>query len=201
MCWYLGFEGLFSNNISNNLKMRVGALLTNFYRKNGIPENGGFDKDHFEMKVFGMNLTLPNPQFRKETIHIHDIQHILNDCDTSWKGEGFISGWEMSTGMWKHFPIGLLSLWAMGYSLWIYPSAVLSGFKKGLNDKGIIDLEISKSEFLKMEFSELKRLTKKDTITKMGIWQWTQFFFWSLISQVVLLSPLIVLIIGILLLK
>ena len=43
------------------------------------------------MKVFGINLRLPNPQFRKDVIHIHDIQHILNNCDITWKGEGFIA--------------------------------------------------------------------------------------------------------------
>jgi len=181
--------------------MKVETLLTNFYKENGIPENGGFDEDNFEMNVFGINLTLPNPQFRKDSIHIHDIQHVLNDCDTSWKGEGFISGWEISTGMWKYFPLGLLSLWAMGYSLWIYPNSVLNGFKKGINDKGIIDLEFSKSEFLKMEFSQLKKLTKRDETTKMKIRQWTQFFFWSLISQIILLSPVIILIISVILLN
>lgn len=176
--------------------MTLEKLLTKFYSANGIPENGGIEADTFEMKVFFINLKLPNPTFRKEVTHIHDIQHILNDCDTSWKGEGFISGWEVSTGFLKHFPISLFILWAMGYSLWLHPKAVYKGFKKGLNHLGIIDLGVSKSDFMKMEFERLVEITKKEPHTEMGFLQWATFLFWSFISQIVFLFPFIILITG-----
>jgi hypothetical protein len=146
--------------------------------------------------VFGLKLNLPNPKFRREALHIHDIQHILNNCNTSWKGEGFIAGWEISTGIWKHFQLGFLSLWAMGYSLWIYPKSVLNGFKKGLNEIGIIDLKISKSNFMKMEYSELIIITKKEKTTEMNVIQWTKFLLWIITSQIIFLFPLIAIGIG-----
>lgn len=146
--------------------------------------------------MFGLKLNLPNPKFRREALHIHDIQHILNNCNTSWKGEGFIAGWEISTGIWKHFQLGFLSLWAMGYSLWIYPKSVLNGFKKGLNEIGIIDLKISKSNFMKMEYSELIRITKKEKTTEMNVIQWTKFLLWIITSQIIFLFPLIAIGIG-----
>ena len=145
--------------------MTLEKLLTDFYIDNGIPENGGVDKATFEMIIFGLTLKLPNPTFRKKVIHIHDIQHILNGCDTSWKGEAFIAGWEFSTRFWRYFPICIFSLWAMGYSLWMYPKVVFRGYKKGLNAVGIIDLKISKSDFMRMEFEELKSITKKQKHT------------------------------------
>jgi hypothetical protein len=141
--------------------------------------------------VFGLKLNLPNPKFRREALHIHDIQKILNNCNTSWKGEGFIAGWEISTGIWKHFQLGFLSLWAMGYSLWIYPKSVLNGFKKGLNEIGIIDLKISRSNFMKMEYSELIRITKKEKTTEINVIQWTKFLLWIITSQIIFLFPLI----------
>ena len=180
--------------------MTLEKLLTEFYITNGIPENGGIEKNTFEMKVFFINLKLPNPKFRKEVTHIHDIQHILNNCDTSWKGEGFISGWEIATGFWKHFPISIFILWAMGYSLWIHPKSVYKGFKKGLNDIGIIDLKISESDFMKMEYSQLIKITRKETVKKMGFLQWFMFLFWSLLSQILFLF-LLILIVFILLVK
>ncbi len=178
-------------------EMTLDKLLADFYVENGIPENGGNDKDTFEIKILGINLKLPNPKFRKDVIHIHDIQHLLNKCDTSWKGEGFIAGWEISTGFWKYFPICIFSLWAMGYILWLHPKAVFSGFKKGLNDIGIIELKITKSEFMKMEYDQLVRITKKEQFTEMRILQWFQFLFWSFISQVIFLFPFLTIIIGI----
>lgn len=177
--------------------MTIEKLLAEFYKENGLTENSGIDKDTIEIKVFGINLKLPNPKFRKNVIHIHDIQHLLNKCDTSWKGEAFIAGWEISTEFWKNFPVCILSLWAMGYSFWLHPKAVYQGFKKGLNDVGIIDLKISKSDFMKMEFDKLVKITRKVKTTEFGILQWFDFFFWILISQMVFLFPLLIAIIGI----
>jgi glycosyltransferase involved in cell wall biosynthesis len=176
--------------------MKLDKLLTEFYKENGIPKNGGINKDTFEIDVFGINLHLPNPKFRKKFIYIHDIQHLLNKCDTSWKGEAFIAGWEISTGFWKYFPICIFSFWAMGYSFWLHPKAVINGFKKGLNNIGIVDLNISKSDFMKMEFEELQKITKKGQITEMRIAQWIEFIFWWIISQMIFLFPLIMIAIG-----
>ena len=170
--------------------MTVEQLLIEFYQQNGIPKDGGVDDTSFIFKVFGLKLRLPNPKFRREALHIHDIQHILHGCDTSWKGEGFIAGWEISTGIWKHFRLGLMSLWAMGYSLWLYPQSVFQGYKKGLNNIGIIDLKLSKSEFLQLNYQQLTSITRKREEVQMGAWQWFQFLFWSLTSQIVLLFPL-----------
>ncbi|MBD0403282.1 hypothetical protein [Flammeovirga sp. EKP202] len=177
--------------------MTLNQLLVEFYRANGIPDDGGINDKTFDINIFGLILTMPNPQFRKEALHIHDIQHLLNDCDTSWEGEGYICGWEIATGMWKYFLLGMLSLWAMGYVLWMHPKSVLEGFKKGLNDKGVIDLKISKEDFMKMEFDELKSLIKKDKKTTMGLAQWAQFIFWIFVSEVVFLFPLLLLGLGI----
>ena len=121
-----------------------------------------------------------------------------NNCDTSWKGEAFIAGWEISTGMWKYFPICTFSFWAMGYSFWLHPKAVFSGFKKGLNDIGIIDLKISKTDFMRMELEELEKITKKEKSTEMGSIEWFKFMFLWIISQVIFISPLIIIAIGIL---
>ena len=59
----------------------------------------------------------------------------------------------------------------MGYSFWLHPKAVYQGFKKGLNDVGIIDLKISKSDFMKMEFDKLVQITRKVKTTEFGILQ------------------------------
>jgi hypothetical protein len=84
----------------------------------------------------------------------------------------------------------------MGYSLWIYPKSVLNGFKKGLNEIGIIDLKISRSNFMKMEYSELIRITKKEKTTEINVIQWTKFLLWIITSQIIFLFPLIAIGIG-----
>lgn len=172
----------------------LNKLLETFYVENGIPKNGGIDKDIFEMNVFGINLRLPNPKFRKEVTHIHDLQHILNKCDTSWKGEAFIAGWEIATGIWKYFPICVFSFWAMGYSFWLYPKTVYNGFKKGMNNLGIIDLKISKDDFMKMKFDYLVNITRKKEKVEMTLLKNMEFLFWIVISQIIFLFPLFLII-------
>jgi hypothetical protein len=177
--------------------MTLKKHLEDFYKKNNIPIHGGVNDISFNLKVFGVNLKLPNPKFRRDVIHIHDIQHILHERDTSWKGESFISGWEISTGMWKYFPLGLLSLWAMGYGLWLYPKDIFIGYKKGLRYKGVIDLEISKKQFLAMELDELISLIKKEKPSSFGILEIVMFIAWAVISQIILLSPVLLIVLGI----
>ena len=53
--------------------MTLEKYLTNFYKENGIPEKGGVDNNTLEMDALGIQLKLPNPQFRKDVIHIYDI--------------------------------------------------------------------------------------------------------------------------------
>ena len=83
--------------------MKLDKVLNDFYLKNGLPENGGIAKDTFQINLGFINIPFPNPKFRKDLTHVHDIEHVLNNCDTSWKGEGFIAGWEVGTGFWKQF--------------------------------------------------------------------------------------------------
>lgn len=171
--------------------MTISQSLQEFYKENNFPNDGGATIDYFELKFKLFTLKLPNSQFRKDVIHIHDIQHILYNCDTTWKGEAFIAGWEIATGFWKHFPIGFFSLWAMGFSLLLYPKEVLKGYKTGINTAGIVDLKLEKKALLNLSILELKERIKKDKRRKLN---WFTFLFWCFISKLVVLFPLILII-------
>jgi hypothetical protein len=171
--------------------MTISKSLEQFYKENNFKDDGGENDDFFELKLKFFNLKLPNSQFRKDVIHIHDIQHVLYNCDTTWKGEAFIAGWEISTGFWKHLPVGFFSLWAMGFSLLIHPKEVLKGFKEGINTIGIVDLNMQKEALLILSISELKTMIKKDKAKQLN---WFQFLFWSLTSVFIVLFPVLILI-------
>ncbi|MEE9407901.1 MAG: hypothetical protein V3V28_07485 [Polaribacter sp.] len=171
--------------------MTVAQSLQQFYTENNFKNDGGKSDDFFELKFKLITLKLPNSQFRKDVIHVHDIQHILYNCDTSWKGEAFIAGWEIGSKMWKHFPIGFMSLWAAGFSLLNYPKEVLKGYKEGIKCKGIIDLPHTEEALLKLSLNEIKELIKKEETLSFS---WWKFLFWSVISSSVFLFPLLLLI-------
>jgi len=177
--------------------MKLEKLLNQFYLNNGLAVNGGIAKNTFNVKLGVFNIPVPNPKFRKNVVHIHDIEHILNNCDTSNKGEAFIAGWEVGTRFYKYFPINIFIFLAFGYSLLIHPKTVFEGFKKGLNEIGIIDLGLSRSELMQMDFNQLVKITQKEDRTKLGIYQLSEFIFCGIISQFFLFFPLILIILGI----
>lgn len=181
----------------NHLNMTISQSLQQFYKENNFKEDGGESEAFFELKFRYFTLKLPNTQHRKKVIYIHDIQHVLYNCDTTWKGEAFIAGWEIGTQLWKHLPIGLISLWAMGFCLLNYPKEVIKGYKAGINSIGVIDLKIEKETLLRMSVSELSKRIKKDKNRRI---HWGKFLFWGLISELVFLFPLLFLVaLGILL--
>ena len=55
--------------------------------------------------------------------------------------------------------------------------------RKGLNNIGVIELKINKSEFMKMSFEELQKITKKDNHKEMGILQFIEFIFLEFIKS------------------
>lgn len=171
--------------------MTIQQALVKFREENNLDVNGGENDNFFELKFRLFTLTLPNFNFRKKIIHIHDIQHILYKCDTSWYGESFIAGWEIGSGIWKHFPINFISIWATGFSFLNYPKQVLNGYKSGLRVKGVIDLNISKKEILKLSVDEVNNRIQKEKKTPFN---WFSFIFWILISEVVFLFPLLLII-------
>jgi hypothetical protein len=44
---------------------------------------------------------------------------------------------------------------------------------------------------MKMEYSELIIITKKEKTTEMNVIQWTKFLLWIITSQIIFLFPLI----------
>ena len=41
---------------------------------------------------------------------------------------------------------------------------------------------------MKMEFDQLVELTRKEKRKEMGVFQWTKFIFWALLSQIIFFS-------------
>jgi len=171
--------------------MTIATLLNDFYRRNNLSAKGGESDDWFYLKFKFFNLKLPNSQFRKDVIYIHDVQHVLYDCDTTLKGEAFIAGWEVATGVWKHFPIGIMSLWAMGFSLLNYPKEVFKGYNEGLNTIGIIDLKIEKKDLLNLSVLELKKLIHKKEAKRKDKLKYIILAFWCLASLTTFLVPIL----------
>lgn len=170
--------------------MTLSDHLDLFYNQFEIPANGGEDHKYFEVPLPFFKLILPNFRWRRKMLHIHDLEHIVNKQDTSWKGEIFIASWEISTGLWKNFPICIFPLWTMGWGFWYKPDSVLKGFFKGNKDVGIASLEIGKAELLSMKLDQLKLLVENKKQNSSKPKYYSKLVFSFILSQLVFLSPL-----------
>jgi hypothetical protein len=169
--------------------MNLREHLNNFYQTYNIPEEGGIDDKTFEVPLPFFTLVLPNFPWRKRMLYVHDLEHVLNEQDTTWQGEIFIASWEISTGFFKNFPILLFPLWTMGWGLWVHPSSVFNGFRKGHTDKGIARLDIEKEKLLELNLFQLQQLTLNKRPNRLQLFYFFKLVGWSLISQFVFLLP------------
>lgn len=169
--------------------MKISKALNLFYLRNNLPADGGQNDKYFYLKFKLFTMKLPNLGFRKNVVYIHDIQHILFDCDITWKGESFIAGWEIGTDMWKKLPIGMMSLWAMGFSLLNYPKEVVKGYKKGLRYNNLLSLNIPKQRILNLSIEDINKTMLKSKPQKLNAFI---FSFWCFISLTIFFFPLII---------
>ena len=173
--------------------MTLSEHLDEFYNKYNIPIQGGINDRTFEVPLPLFNLKLPNLSWRKKMLYIHDLEHILNQQNVSWKGEMYIASWEISTGFWKSFPIIIFPLWTMGWGLWKHPSAIYQGFSKGHFNNGIANLKLEKDNLLTLDLAQLKELTIRTRENSSGLFLNLKLISWILISQLVFFFPLILL--------
>lgn len=174
--------------------MTLREQLDNFYIQYNIPPEGGMNDKTFVVPLPFARLTLPNFPWRRRMLYVHDLEHILNEQDTSWQGEIFIASWEISTGFLKNFPVIIFPLWTMGWGLWVHPSVVLRGFRKGYTDRGIARLAIQKEKLLDYDLSQLQQLTLNKRSGRSAFFFYFKLAGWTFISQLIFLSPILALI-------
>ena len=173
--------------------MTLSEHLDEFYKKYNIPANGGVNDKTFEVPFPYFTLTLPNFSWRKRALYVHDLEHILNEQDTSWSGEMFIASWEISTGFWKNLPVIIFPLWTMGWGLWKHPGSVLRGFRAGNSQRGIANLKMPKDKLLSMDLEQLRGLMEYNRSSLSPFMFYIRLFSWILISQLLFLLPLLLL--------
>lgn len=170
--------------------MTLKEELNTFYKTFNLPDNGGVNDKTFGVPLPFFEIHLPNFEWRRKKIHIHDLEHVLNKQDTTWKGEIFIASWEIATGFWKYFPVCIFPLWTIGFGLWKHPRSIYRGFMKGRNDRGIASLNLRKEELLRLSKQDLSELTENKK-SYPSIVNNILLLFWIGIGTILFTSPLL----------
>ena len=172
---------------SLNLQQTVGRSIKDFYEKHDFGDDGGINKKYAWIKFGFFSIPIPNFESRKVNVYLHDVNHIVTEQDTTWKGESAVSAWEVASGGWNNLFIPwLLTLWAMGLGVVFYNKSTLAAFSKGLTMHNSLASGLTKNEIFSMSVAELqKTLSGKPKALKNPL-------LWSVLSLVVFISPFII---------
>lgn len=162
--------------------------INEFLKANNFPEDGGTSQKIAWFKVLGpISIPLPNLKTRRDHIYVHDVSHMLTGFDTSWKGEGAVSAWEIGSGGWKKFWI----LWAFtlagfGVGVLFYFKHTKAAFNDGLKMYNGLTRGWSKEKVLSSAYGERRNNFTRERPLKMS------FSFWATLAVLTTLSPLLI---------
>jgi hypothetical protein len=109
-------------------------------------------------KIGPLSVPTPNPKWRREIIHLHDLHHLLTRYDTSWSGEGEVAAWELATG----FPQGYRIAYCYAPVTFIIgfffsPRRVVRALRRGWGAKNLCHLNLKKDELMQMSLEQLRQ--------------------------------------------
>jgi hypothetical protein len=164
----------------------VGEAIEEFYSESNFGDDGGVNKRITWVKFGFLSFPMLNLDSRNKNVYLHDINHILTENNTTWKGESAVSAWEIASGGWGTiYIIWFLALWTMGLGVLIYPKTVLKSFRQGQTMKNALTSGLSKTELLNLSVYELKSYVSNKPKND------STLYFWMPISLIVFLLPFV----------
>ena len=98
-----------------------------------LAQNGfttaGYTAARFQIDIFGITWTLPNPRARRRVVPLHDLHHVVTGYGTDLVGEAEQSAWELAGGIRSWF-LWLFKLGAVTLGLFLSPRRVWRAFRR-----------------------------------------------------------------------
>jgi hypothetical protein len=186
----------FSKQNKKAMEITLQQSLQVFYDDNNFGEEGGAKENWVWIKFGFFSLPIPNLEQRKKNVWRHDVNHILLGYDTSWRGESAVSAWEIGSGGWGKFWIAWgLTLWALGVGIIFFPTSTYIAFVRGRHTLSPYLLGIDRGILFQKSVNDLKEQFKfNDLNLKATRSDLLAYFFWSTVSVIWVLFPLITLV-------
>ena len=141
--------------------MKTREVLVRYLICRGIMDDGSrwqdcYAKPWISFPVFGWKILFFPTWGKWGALALHDVNHLLSECDTSWKGEFEIAGWELASGGcgW-HLLYWVDRVSTFAFGLVLAPRSVLRGLQRGMGHRNAFRL--SRRVVLEMEFDDLRR--------------------------------------------
>jgi len=99
-------------------------------------DRSGFDTSSYEeswvrLPVGRLALYLPNLEGRKKCVAIHDLDHVVAEYDTDWRGELQIAGFELGLGCGRFWFGWMVNSQAISLGALLFPRDVFRAYVRG----------------------------------------------------------------------
>ena len=111
--------------------MTLREARTQYFRENGIDDDGGYAKEWVRIKLGPVPVSFPNTTGRRAALLPHDLHHIATGYDTTLVGEAEIGAWELASGCRDYYAAWILNLGAVVIGLFLSPRRVVRAFQRG----------------------------------------------------------------------
>ncbi len=145
--------------------MRYGPELTVYEALSLFYHDNGFDPKEAQHNFYRIQLGtvviyVANPEVRKRVLHMHDLQHILYEVDTTLSGEAEISAIALASRGRKPWVEYLYGLPGIGMGFLVAPGRVLRGLWHGARHPSIYTLKLPADAIWQMSLGEIRDLLK-----------------------------------------
>jgi hypothetical protein len=113
-----------------------------YFRENGIPEDGGYTGKWVRIKLGPVPVVFPNTTGRRAALLPHDLHHVATGYDTTLVGEAEIGAWELASGCRHHIAAWVLNLGAVITGLFLSPRRVCRAFLRGWRSTNLYQLGV-----------------------------------------------------------
>ena len=133
----------------------VGSARAQLLSAIRFPADGGYGEKSVKLRAGCLTLAFPNTATRVRAVKLHDVHHVLTECDTTWRGEAEIGAWEIASGCERRYPAWFLNLGAMTIGLAIAPRRTFRAFVRGRHSGNLYHTEFTE-DLLERGVGELR---------------------------------------------
>lgn len=117
--------------MTNDSRMTVAQAQARFFAVHGMPPGGGYAARWWRFRIGSMVVALPNFQWRRRAIAIHDLQHIVTGFPCTPIGEMQMAAWEFAAGPFPDWRASLFCAPLVGLGAVVAPKRTFAAFVLG----------------------------------------------------------------------